>query len=124
MVAVAWTGQDLIIATAGRERVLGPLASPLAANQPACSGLRSSLTAEGKIIDVVIQFYRVRLADGAQAMVGREIAAASDLDNAIEIARHLGQTLDMPQRSDTMTISDSEGNELYSGLFDDAGTSS
>jgi hypothetical protein len=82
------------------------------------------LTTEGKIIDVVIQFYRVRLADGAQAMVGCEIAAAADLDNAIEIAWHLGQTLNMPQRPDAMTISDSEGNELYSGQFDAAGTSS
>jgi hypothetical protein len=49
------------------------------------------------------------------ATVGREFAAAAGLDNAIEIAPQLGQTLDMPQRPDAMTISDSEGNELYFG---------
>jgi hypothetical protein len=75
------------------------------------------------MIDVVIQFYRVRPADGAHATVGREFAAAAGLDNAIEIARQLGQTLNMPQRPDAMTISDSDGNELYSGQFDAAGTS-
>jgi hypothetical protein len=69
-------------------------------------------------MNMVIEFFRIREADDAHAIVGREIADATDLDDAIEIARHLWQTLDMPQRPDAMTISDSEGNKLYSGRFD------
>jgi hypothetical protein len=69
-------------------------------------------------MNMVIEFFRIREADDALAIVGREIADATDLDDAIEIARHLWQTLDMPQRPDAMTISDSEGNKLYSGRFD------
>jgi hypothetical protein len=69
-------------------------------------------------MNMVIEFFRIREADDAHAIVGREIADATDLDDAIEIARHLWQTLDMPQRPDGMTISDSEGNKLYSGRFD------
>jgi hypothetical protein len=42
----------------------------------------------------------------------------SMMQSRIEIARHLWQTLDMPQRPDGMTISDGEGNKLYSGRFD------
>ena len=34
---------------------------------------------------------------------------AADLDDAIEIARLLAQTLDMPQRPDAMTITDANG---------------
>jgi hypothetical protein len=45
---------------------------------------------------VVIEFYRIREADHAHAIVGREIADATDLDDAVEIARRLWQTLDMP----------------------------
>jgi hypothetical protein len=67
---------------------------------------------------IVIEFYRIREADDAHAIVGREIADAADLDDAIEIARQLWQALDMPQRPDAVTISDSEGNKLYSGSFD------
>lgn len=69
-------------------------------------------------MNIVIEFYRVREVDDAHAIVGREIAEATDLDDAIEIAWQLWQTLDMPQRPDAMTISDGEGNKLYSGRFD------
>lgn len=66
---------------------------------------------------VVIEFYRIRDAD-AHAVVGRETADAADLDDAIEIARQLGQNLDMPQRPDAVTIRDHEGKELFSGRLD------
>lgn len=66
---------------------------------------------------VVIEFYRIREADHAHAIVGREIAEAADLDDAVGIARHLWRTLDMPQRPDAMTISNSEGNKLLFGKF-------
>ncbi len=67
---------------------------------------------------IVIEFYRTRQADDAHAVVGRETAEAADLDEAIELARQLSQTLDMPQRPDVMTISDDEGNTLHSSKFD------
>jgi hypothetical protein len=39
-------------------------------------------------------------------------------DDAIEVARQLSQTLDMPQRPDAMTITDANGATLYSGVID------
>jgi len=70
---------------------------------------------------IVIEFYRIREADDAHAVVGRETADAADLDGAIEIAHRLSQTLDMPQRPDAMSISDGDGNELYLNRFDKSG---
>ena len=67
---------------------------------------------------IVIEFYRTRQADDAHAVVGRETAEAAGLDQAMEIARRLSQTLNMPQRPDAMTISDGDGNKLYSSKFD------
>lgn len=67
---------------------------------------------------IVIDFYRTRDADDAHAVVGRETAEAADLDSAIEIARELSQTLDMPQRPDAMTITDADGATLYSGVLE------
>jgi len=55
---------------------------------------------------IVIEFYRIREADDVRAVVGQETANATDLDDGIEIARQLSQTLDMPQRPDAMSISD------------------
>ena len=46
---------------------------------------------------LVTEFYRTRQTDDAHAVVGRETIEAGDLANAIEIARLLSQTLDMPQ---------------------------
>ena len=65
---------------------------------------------------IVIEFYRTRDADEAHAVVARETTQAADLDSAIEIARQLSRTLDMPQQPDAMTITDSNGLTLYSGL--------
>ena len=67
---------------------------------------------------VVIEFYRTRETDDAHAVVGRETIEAGDLANAIEIARLLSQTLDMPQRPDAIAITDLSGNALFSGIVD------
>jgi hypothetical protein len=64
---------------------------------------------------IVIEFYRTRDSDGAHAVVGRETAEAADLDNAIEIARLLSKTLDMPQCPDAMTVTDGNGTMLCFG---------
>jgi hypothetical protein len=66
---------------------------------------------------VVIEFYRTRAADDAHAVLGRETAEAADLHDAIEIARLLAETLNMPQRPDAMTIADANGATLYSGVL-------
>ncbi|WEX75386.1 hypothetical protein PYH37_000792 [Sinorhizobium numidicum] len=69
---------------------------------------------------IVIEFYRIRNADDAHAVLGRETAEAADLDEAREIARQLLRTLDMPQRPDAMTIIDGDGNNLHSSRLDTA----
>ncbi|TPK62435.1 hypothetical protein FJ930_26800 [Mesorhizobium sp. B2-4-15] len=66
---------------------------------------------------IVVEFYRTRAADDAHALIGREAAEAADLDDAIEIARRLAQTLNMPQRPDAMMIADAKGAKLYSGVL-------
>lgn len=68
-------------------------------------------------MQVAIEFYRTRDTDDAHAVVGREIVEAADLDDAMEVARLLSQTLDMPQRPDAMTITDATGTALYSGAI-------
>ena len=70
----------------------------------------------------VIEFYRTRPADDAHALIGSQRAEAADLDNAIEIARQLSLTLDMPQRPDAVSVSDSAGRVLYSGTFPGEGS--
>ena len=67
---------------------------------------------------VVIEFYRIRDADNAHAVVGQETAEASDRDAAIKKAHELAETLNMPQRPDGMLIADSDGNEIYSHTFE------
>lgn len=65
---------------------------------------------------IVIEFYRIRDADDAHAIVGRESAEAADLEDAIQVARLLARTLDMPQRPDAMAINDANGAMLYCGV--------
>ena len=67
---------------------------------------------------IVIEFYRTRGTDDAHAVVGRETMEAADLDDAMELARQLSQTLDMPQRPDAMTITGVTGTVLYTGALD------
>lgn len=66
---------------------------------------------------VVIEFYRTRVADDAHAVIGRETALATDLDDAIAIARLLARTLNMPQWPDAVTISEADGASLYSEII-------
>ncbi|WP_217577886.1 hypothetical protein [Mesorhizobium sp. GbtcB19] len=65
----------------------------------------------------VIEFYRTRVTDDAHAVIGRETALAGDLDDAIEIARLLARTLNMPQWPDAVTISEADGAALYSEII-------
>lgn len=66
---------------------------------------------------IAIEFYRIRDRDDAHAVVGRAIAEAADLDDAMEVARLLSQTLNMPQRPDAMTITAAAGAVLYAGAL-------
>lgn len=67
---------------------------------------------------IVIEFYRTRDVDDAHAVVGRETVEVDDLDGAIAAARLLAQTLDMPQRPDSLAITDANGKMHYSGVID------
>ncbi len=67
---------------------------------------------------IVIEFYRTRDRDDAHAVVGRQTAEVADLDDAIEVARLLSQTLNMPQRPDAMTITAAAGAVLYAGALE------
>lgn len=67
---------------------------------------------------VTIEFYRTREADDAHAVIGLEEAEATDLDDAIHIARQLAQSLDMPQRADGLTVRNAEGAMIYSDVFE------
>jgi hypothetical protein len=70
-------------------------------------------------VKITIEFYRTREVDDAHAIVGRETVEVADLSDAIEIGHRLSLTLNMPQRPDAMSISDSKGNKLYSHTFDE-----
>ncbi|MBZ9840961.1 MULTISPECIES: hypothetical protein [unclassified Mesorhizobium] len=65
---------------------------------------------------VVIEFYRTRVSDDAHAVIGRETVLATGLEDAIEIARLLARTLNMPQWPDAVTISEADGAALYSEI--------
>lgn len=66
---------------------------------------------------ILIEFYRTRAADDAHAVLGRETVEAADVDEAIEIARLLAKTLNMPQRPDAVTIADANGATLHSSIL-------
>lgn len=66
---------------------------------------------------IIIAFYRVRDSDNAHAVIGQETTVVGNLDDAIEIARQLSKTLEMPQQPDAMSISDGDGNELHVHRF-------
>lgn len=67
---------------------------------------------------IVVEFYRTRDADDAHAVVGRETVEVDDVDGAIAAARLLAQTLDiMPERPDSMTITDANGRMHYCGII-------
>jgi len=66
---------------------------------------------------IVIEFYRTRDADDAHAVVGRETLEVEDLDGAIAAAQLLARTRDMPQRPDSMMITDANGKVHYCGII-------
>jgi hypothetical protein len=61
-----------------------------------------------------VEFYRTRDADDAHAVIGRETVEIGGLDGAIAAARLLARTLDLPQRPDSMMITDANGKSHYS----------
>ncbi|MEQ1940388.1 hypothetical protein ABMA46_19265 [Mesorhizobium sp. CN5-321] len=66
---------------------------------------------------IVIEFYRIRDADDAHAVIGRETVEVDGLDGAIAAAQLLARTLDMPQRPDSMMITDANGKVHYCGII-------
>lgn len=67
---------------------------------------------------VVIEFYRTRPEDSAHATVGSEMAEAADLEDAIQKAHALFQTLNMPQQPDALVITGADGTTLYSSFLE------
>jgi len=63
------------------------------------------------------EYYLVREADDAHAIVDCDTADAVDLDDAIKVVRQLWQTLDMTPRPDAIPVSDRERCKLYSCKF-------
>jgi hypothetical protein len=66
-------------------------------------------------MEMTFEFYRVRERDDAHARLGRVTREARGLDAAMEFARTLMRTLEMPQRPDAVLITDADGKELFSG---------
>jgi hypothetical protein len=69
-------------------------------------------------MEMTFEFYRVRERDDAHARLGRVTREAGGLEAAMEIARTLMRTLEMPQRPDSVLITDADGTELFSGSLD------
>ncbi|MCZ8186348.1 MAG: hypothetical protein O9308_08210 [Beijerinckiaceae bacterium] len=66
----------------------------------------------------VIEFFRIRRTDDAQALVGRERVDANGLEDAIGIGRRMGLSLHMPQSPDAFAIRDQQGRPLHAELLD------
>ena len=67
---------------------------------------------------VVVEFYRTRDADDLHAMIGQQTVEVADIEDAIETARKLSKTLDMPQQPDGVSIIDAGGKTIYSGVIE------
>ena len=61
----------------------------------------------------VIEYFRLRDADGAEATLDRVEHDTADLEQVKVRARSLFETLDMPQRPDALRITDQEGAEVF-----------
>ena len=61
----------------------------------------------------VIEFFRVRSADGAHATLDRIDLDMTDLEQAKVRAKSLFETLDMPQKPDGLRIMDQRGTEIF-----------
>ncbi len=66
----------------------------------------------------IVQFYRLRKCDGARATLGRIGCEANGARDAIDMARRLRRTMEMPQRPDKFSIHDVHGTELFRGAAD------
>lgn len=66
-----------------------------------------------------IEFFRTREKDDAHAVVERISFDADGEGAAIEHARLLVRTLNMPQRPDRVTLTDNVGATVFSGTFID-----
>jgi hypothetical protein len=69
-------------------------------------------------MEMTFEFYRIREGDNAHARLGRVTRETAGLDAAMELARTLMQTLEMPQQPDAVRIIDADGAELFSGSLD------
>ena len=61
----------------------------------------------------IIEFFRLREADGAEATLDRVEHDTTDLEQAKVRAQSLFETLDMPQKPDALRITDQEGAEVF-----------
>ncbi len=61
----------------------------------------------------IIEFFRLRDADGAEATLDRVEHDTADLEQAKVRAQSLFETLDMPQRPDALRITDRDGAEVF-----------
>lgn len=68
-------------------------------------------------VNVSIVFYRIRKSDQARAVIAQHAVEADDLQIAIQVARQLVKTLEMPQEPDAIAILDEQGDELCSHRF-------
>jgi hypothetical protein len=76
--------------------------------------VRSYLQIKGNVlVQVTIEFYRIRPCDDAHATLDRITQIVPDLDGAKVRAKLFFETLDMPQTPDGLRILDSEGAEVF-----------
>ena len=61
----------------------------------------------------IIEFFRLRDADGAEATLDRVEHDTTDLEDAKVRALSLFETLDMPQKPDAVRILDHNGDEVF-----------
>jgi hypothetical protein len=67
----------------------------------------------GREMMFIIEFFRIRAADNAHAMLDRITHIASDLESAKVKAKSLFDTLNLPQNPDGLRILDQSGNEVF-----------
>lgn len=61
----------------------------------------------------IIEFFRLRDTDSAEATLDRVKHDTADLEQAKVRAQSLFETLDMPQKPDALRIMDQDGDEVF-----------
>jgi hypothetical protein len=61
----------------------------------------------------IIEFFRIRDADDAHAILDRVEHDTADLEDVKVRAQSLFETLDMPQKPDALRILDQNGDEVF-----------